>query len=120
MIQSGDRFRVVRSVPRQHVELVRRAPSHTGGCEGLLPEGTVLVALDQRPGAVGFAAYPEDYDELEKSLVPAEVRSAPEYHAYALSFSVEDVGDLLVPMSALSPRPANRLPRSSDPSRGQP
>jgi hypothetical protein len=111
VIRSGDRFRITRSIENKHVLLVRRAPAHTAGCEGSLPKGTVIVAMDQAAGATGFSAYPENYDEVERQLVPAEVRTAPEYRAYYLSFHLNDVGDLLEPIRALSPRPGNRLPR---------
>jgi hypothetical protein len=77
-----------------------------------LPEDTVVVAMNQMPGATGFGAYPERYDELEALLVPEAVRSSKDYWAYYLSFNVADVGDLLAPLPALDPRPDSSLPRA--------
>jgi hypothetical protein len=79
----------------------------------VVPGGTVFVALDQVPGALGFHCYPEDYRTLEAELVPDEVR-AGNYSAYSLVFRESEIGDLLEPLDPLSPRPPNRLPRSED------
>jgi len=97
-----------------HVLITAKSPAHTQGCEGVLPAGTVLVALDQQPGATAFGAYPEDYDHLEQQLVPSDVRSDPSYFAYKLVFRLSDIGELLESLAPLDPRPAeNRLPRQS-------
>ncbi len=79
-----------------------------------MPAGTILVAMDQRPGATGFVAYPEDYDGLERALVPQDERTKDSYWAYHLVFMLTDIGDLLEPLSPLEPRPDNRLPRRAD------
>jgi hypothetical protein len=110
-IQRGDRFRVTRAVDAMPVFVIQKAPSLTSSAHGVLPSGTVIVALDQGPDATAFLAYPQDYDALEESLVPADVRSSDRYSAYGLSFWIDDVGDLLEPMPPLDPRPENHLPR---------
>ena len=112
MIRRGDRFRVTRSVESFRVNVIRGAPAHTGSCHGTLPVGTIIVAMDQQPGATGFKAYPQEYEQLETDLVPEETRNEAGYYAYSLSFKVGDVGDLLEPVSPLEPRPEDRLPRA--------
>jgi hypothetical protein len=107
-VRSGDRFRVTRDAA-QHVTVIRRAPSHTTGVDSVVPAGTVVVALDQVPGASAFLCYPEDYDGMESAIVPAETRHG-DYFAYALSFAVRDIGEVLEPMEPLAPRPPNRIP----------
>ena len=93
------------------VVVIQKAPAHTSGTYGVLPANTVIVAFDQVQDATEFLAYPQDYDTLEQSLVPEDVRSSPKYAAYGLSFRADDVGDLLEQISPLDPRPENRLPR---------
>jgi hypothetical protein len=111
-VRRGDRFRLTRDAEvgatyRQY------APSHTVGGATLLPEGTVIVAFDQSEGAIGFGGYPEAYDELEETVVPPEHRASHHYAGgYAVSFNVNDIGDLLEPIEPLHPRPKrSRLPR---------
>lgn len=81
--------------------------------QSTIPRGTVLVALDQQPEAEGFIGYPESYDELERVLVPGDVRSLPEYTGYFLYLRAEAIGELLEPFPPLRPRPGNVLPRST-------
>lgn len=81
----------------------------------LVPKGTVIVALDQVPGATAFKGYPEAYDELESVLVPAAERSCPSYAGgYVLAIPVQEMDDVLKPLEPLRPRPTeNRLPTLS-------
>jgi hypothetical protein len=111
LIRLGDRFRVTRTVDPKHVMIVGKAPAHTQGANGCLPAETVIVAFDQTPGATAFAGYPQDYQALESSLVPADVRAWPSYAQYYLVFDVDDVGELLEPLAPMDPRPENRLPQ---------
>jgi hypothetical protein len=73
----------------------------------------VIVAFDQSEGAVGFNGYPEAYDELEETVVPPEHRASDSYAGGdAVSFNINDIGDLLEPIEPLQPRPnKSRLPR---------
>jgi hypothetical protein len=73
LVQSGDRFRVVRDV-ESHVELGGYAPAHTAGVDCVVPAGTVVIAHDQAPGAIAFRCYPEAYDAMEKVLIPEKER----------------------------------------------
>ena len=82
-IQVGDRFRVTRAVDPIGVFVIQKAPTHTSGTHGVLPADTVFAALDQAPGAIEYLAYPQEYDALEESLVPADVRSSPKHSALA-------------------------------------
>lgn len=109
-VQSGDRFRLRRDSSRP-VIVVGFAPSHTTNAIAFVPAGTVVVALDQVPGARGFGCYPQEYEALETELVPEAMR-AGDYFAYSLVFAETDIGDLLEPIEPLSPRPPNRLPRA--------
>src|SRR4051794_4822226 len=52
-VRWGDRFRLTRDAEVQ-ATYIYYAPSHTVGGPAVLPEGTVIVAFDQREGAVGF------------------------------------------------------------------
>jgi hypothetical protein len=112
MVRLGDRFRVTRTVKPFHVTIVSKAPAHTQGAEGCVPADTVVVALDQHGDPPTFNAYPEDYEALESRIVPADVRAWSSYGQYALTFSVDDIGDLLEPLAPMDPRPErNRLPQ---------
>jgi hypothetical protein len=108
-VQRGDRFRLTRDSP-QHLTITGLAPSHTMGVAAVVPAGTIVVALDQVPGAVAFDCYPEEYKELEAELVPESTR-ARNYSSYSLWFAASEIGDLLEPLEPLSPRPPNRLPQ---------
>jgi hypothetical protein len=111
-VRRGDRFRLARDA-EVGATYIYYAPSHTVGGPAVLPEGTVIVAFDQSEGAIGFGGYPEAYDELEETVVPPEHRGSDGYAGgYAVSFNVNDIGDLLEPIEPLQPRPTkSRLPR---------
>jgi hypothetical protein len=111
LVRSGDRFRTQRPVA-SHIQLGQYAPSHTAGVKTVVPEGTVLVALDQVEHAPAFACYPEEYERMEKVLIPEKDREHFWYAGtYSLVFQAADIGDLLEPLPPHDPRPANRLPR---------
>lgn len=111
-VQRGDRFRLRRS-SAQNVTIVGYAPSHTMGVTAIVPAGTVVVALDQEPGARAFRCYPENYEAVEAELVPGETR-AGNYVSYCLTFAEREIGGLLEPMEPVVPRPPNRLPRGGE------
>ena len=113
MIRNGDRFRATRDVADATIGIRRYAPAHSMSVQCTIPSGTVLVALDQQPEAEGFIGYPEAYDQLERVLVPDDVRSLPEYTGYFLHLRVEHIGKWLEPLRPLRPRPGNVLPRSA-------
>jgi hypothetical protein len=111
LVRRGDRFRVVRDV-ESHVGLVGYAPTHTFGIVCVVPAGTVVVALDQSEGASGFSSYAEDFDGMERVLIPEDEREDVLYTgAYYVTFSTDEIGDLLEPLEPLDSGPANRLPR---------
>jgi len=112
LVRLGDRFRLTRDA-EANATFAQYAPAHTVGWTVLVPAGTVIVALDQVPGARAFLCYPEDYDAMEAVLVPAEHMASRSYAGgYALTFMADDVDDLLEPIDPLEPRPeGNRLPR---------
>jgi hypothetical protein len=81
----------------------------------VLPAETVLIALDQVPGASAFVCYPEDYDELEKELVPPSVREDVKYSAYYLTISVSDIDAHFDRLPPAERTPQNRLPERRRP-----
>ncbi len=90
-VKKGDRFVVPCDVEIQ-ISTHWFAP-FTGGHIATLPAGTILIAnYDQRPGYPGFSCVPEDYHELETTLVPFEDRKDPKYSGYSLSFVLDDIG----------------------------
>jgi hypothetical protein len=108
-VRSGDRFRVVGDC-ESSVMLGQYAPAHSHSVPCVVPAGTVLVALDQVPGATGFGCYPEDYDRMESVLIPEGEREDFSYAgSYYLSFRVSDIGHTLQPIAPLDPRPPSRL-----------
>jgi hypothetical protein len=112
LVRLGDRFRLTRDAEAV-ATFTQYAPAHTVGSTVCVPAGTVIVALDQVPGARAFYCYPEDYDAMEAVLVPVEHIASRSYAGgYALTFMVDDVRDLLEPIEPLEPRPEeNRPPR---------
>src|SRR5882724_4959747 len=69
LVEKGDRFLVTNDMPTSGLA-VEAAPA-SGGFKCTVPAGTVLVADgDQREGAPGFYCRPENYKEMEQSLVP--------------------------------------------------
>jgi hypothetical protein len=111
-VRRGDRFRLFRDA-EVRATYIYYAPAHTVGGPAVLPEGTVIVAFDQVDGSVEFGGYPEAYDELEDTVVPAHERASAGYAGgYAVSFNVNDIDDLLEPIEPLHRRPErSRLPR---------
>lgn len=76
-----------------------RAP-FTGGGEGVLPRGTrVRVAHEPVPEAVGFAATPLNYDEIETLLVDPDDRAGDAYDGYTLVLLKREVGGPLIRVS---------------------
>lgn len=75
------------------------AAPFTGGFKCVIPKGTTIIAYDQQvPGAEGFAAIPENYEELESLLVPESDRSHYKYTGYYFVFPRKDIGDKLIPV----------------------
>jgi hypothetical protein len=79
-----------------------RAP-FTGGFDATAPAGTVVVAREQHPTAPGFYAVPEDYEKLEKILVPIEEREHGKYDGYDLVFVANEIGTWFRPLDEEAP-----------------
>jgi hypothetical protein len=104
----GDRFQLTRNAT-VHAWYTVYAPLHTTGGEAELPAGTVVIATEPNPDpdTSAFFAYPEDYDELETTVVPESTRQADWYAGgYVLIFRFNEIDDLLQPIEPLDPRPA--------------
>jgi hypothetical protein len=111
LVPSGDHFRIAREV-ESYAGLVGYAPAHSFGVAGVVPAGTVIVALDRVDGASAFNCYPEDCDRMERVLIPEEERESSAYAGfYHLTFPVDEIGRLLQPLDPVTQRPPNRLPR---------
>ncbi|MEJ7575942.1 MAG: hypothetical protein WKF74_02935 [Pyrinomonadaceae bacterium] len=96
LIREGEKF-VVAKDTKIHGLTSWKAPC-TGSFECVIPSGVVMVAYDQVPGAEGFCAVPERYEEMERFLVPASDTSHPKYAGYYFVFLRENVGDELIPI----------------------
>lgn len=90
-IKQGDRFLVLRDIKllgNTHF----RAPV-TLSFEGILPKGMVLVAAyDSVRLSTAFNAKPENYEEMEKKLVPENHRSSEKYNGYSLIVHYRRIG----------------------------
>jgi hypothetical protein len=97
LVAKGDRFRI-REPYTATVLIVARAPAHTQSVESELPAGTIVVANQPQLEATGFSARPEDYERLERILVPEPLRTSGKYHSYYLVFRFSDIGTLIEPV----------------------
>lgn len=108
----GDRFQLTRNA-QVHAWYTVYAPLHTTGGEAELPAGTVVIATEPNPDpeTSAFLAYPEDYDELETTVVPESTRRADWYAGgYVLIFRFDEIDDLLERIEPLDPRRAADWP----------
>ncbi|MBJ7900506.1 MAG: hypothetical protein GC158_11435 [Cyanobacteria bacterium RI_101] len=92
-VKEGERFILTRDVATHG--LTTWAAPVTGSFECRLPQGTRFKAYEQAPGARGFCAVPEDYETLEKQLVPEGDRKSRRYTGYYFVFLIQDIGDAL-------------------------
>ena len=96
-IRKGDRFVTLTEMPATGLTHWR-AP-FTGGFECRIPEGTVLVAMhDSATVSTGFGVRPENYEELEKKLVPEADRTADKYGGYSFVISYREIGKRVKPI----------------------
>jgi hypothetical protein len=97
LVEKGDRFLVTNDMPT--IGLAVEAAPASGGFKCTVPAGTILVADgDQRQGAPGFYCRPENYNEMEKSLVPEAERQG-KYISYVLVCRSAEIGNLLKPLN---------------------
>jgi hypothetical protein len=93
LVEKGDRFLITNDMPTSGLA-VEAAPA-SGGFKCTVPAGTVLVADgDQKEGAPGFYCRPENYKEMEHSLVPEAERQG-KYMGYVLLCRSAEIGRLL-------------------------
>jgi len=93
LVQRGDRFLVTANMPTSGL-VVEAAPA-SGGFKCTVPAGTILVAdADQKDAAPGFYCRPQNYEEMEKSLVPQAHRQG-KYMGYVLVCRSDEIGNLL-------------------------
>ena len=94
-VRQGERFVVTEDHSVQG--LTHWLAPFTGGFEGTIPAGTIVVArYDQHPTAPAFNAIPEDYEGLEEMLIPSAERSHGKYDGYSLTLFASDIGDWLL------------------------
>jgi hypothetical protein len=87
----GDRM-VVRAEHAATV-LIHWAAPMTTGVFAALPVGTKLVVRHSGPS--GFDAVPEDYERMERLLVPADDLASEKYDGYSVAVSDDEVGTWL-------------------------
>lgn len=90
-IRKGDRFLALSEIPA--MGLTHWGAPFTGGFECKIPKGTILVAVhDSVLISTGFGVEPENYEELEKQLVPDEDRTAEKYGGYSFVIKYGEIG----------------------------
>lgn len=68
----------------------------TTAVTGTLPMGTVLVVTnDPPPGSRGVSTAPEEYDDLERLLIPADDLRDGKYDGYSIVVTDDEVGQWL-------------------------
>src|SRR5437868_1315433 len=93
LVEKGDRFLVTKEIFAKG--LATYAAPASGGFKCTIPAGTILIAdQDQRAGFPSFPCRPENYEELEKLLVP-EVDRSSKYLGYVLVCRSAEIGSLL-------------------------
>jgi hypothetical protein len=98
IIHSGDRFQALRSLQVEGV--VHWNAPLTTGFSGVVPAGTVVVALnDVPPDRTAFYTRPESYAKLEAVLVPERDREVPQYGGYSLVLPIHAIGTDWAPLS---------------------
>ena len=93
LIQEGDRFIVTQDLSTDG--LSTWAAPFTGSFKCVIPKGTVMIASEQVPGALGFCAIPENYHDLEPQVVPQADRSHRKYTGYYFVFLTQAIGNTL-------------------------
>lgn len=90
-VKEGDRFLVLNGLKASGFTHWRA--SFTGGFDCVIPKGVVLVAIhDSAPVSTGFGVRPENYEELEKQLVPEADMNADKYDGYSFVIRHKDIG----------------------------
>jgi hypothetical protein len=90
-VTAGERFVVLQDHP-DHGLTSWFAPV-TGSFDCTLPAGLVLVCVGgQVEGAAGFPCKPEEYDTMERVLVPRRDREDPKYGGYWLVLLEAEIG----------------------------
>jgi len=91
-IAQGQRYRTQVDLPVNF--LTHWEAPFTGGGHAILPRGTIFtIHLDPPDGATAASCDPENYDELEKAIVPAADRNAPKYSGFSLSVDLAALRD---------------------------
>jgi hypothetical protein len=90
----GQRFRVTDT--RQVPILIHWGAPLTTGVTASLPVGTVLViSHDPLPTGRGFYTQPEEYESLERTVIPDGDLHAESYDGYSIVVGDDEVGDWL-------------------------
>ena len=93
LVTKGCRFLVVKDMPSSGI--VYYAAPASGGFKCIVPAGTILIAeQNQRLGFPGFYCRPENYEEMEKILVPESERQSKNI-GYTLVCKSADIGGAL-------------------------
>jgi len=84
-------------VMAEHVAavLIHWGAALTTGVFAELPVGTTLVV--RHSGPTGFVAVPEEYERLERLIIPADDLGNEKYDGYSVSVGDDEVGTWLSP-----------------------
>jgi hypothetical protein len=94
-VRKGQRWQMVSELHTSG--LTSRAAPFTGGFECVSPRGTVVrVQSDPPIGARAVGCTPENYEEIERLVVPEEDRTDPQYGGYSLVIDLTNFGETLV------------------------
>ena len=90
-LRRGQRYEVLKDTPA--ICMTYWKAPYTGGLEGVVPAGEVLVVtVDPPPSATGADLVPERYDALLVRFIPPEERSAPTFGGYSLCLMFDQIG----------------------------
>lgn len=99
-VKAGERFIITREAKvNLQIRFVEDVPLSSSDNVSV-QQGLRLVAREDQKETPTFYLVPEDYDEMETTFVGEASLVAPNYRGYAIQFLVDDIDDLLEPVTA--------------------
>jgi hypothetical protein len=90
-VKSGDKLRFLQSA--ETPALTSWKAPFTGGCEVVVPAGTVVKVLhDSVRSAAGFSCAPVDYDDFGLRHIPEHAQKPESYAGYHLVVAKSQIG----------------------------
>jgi len=94
VVQEGERWIVTSDLPTTGV--THWYAAFTGGFECVVPSETILIVANDPPhGATAVYCRPEDYEEMQRRLVPSEQLERSKYAGYSLVIYLANFGQFL-------------------------